>query len=761
MEVVMRLKVKRVLKGGEHFVSFENVGFSREETKRMKKSSIPIIDFSPEGLGIHRLDKIYLSIKCGSAEEANRMTDHIKQRIKEKLMELSIQADKPAFGRMVKIYMGRIALVFGILCVLAVLTLSAYRGVISSTQFAKLGKRLCAAVQDKEEKSLDKVKASMLKDNKSSQPAQITYNPSESKEGGVSNTSAKGQLGKTTTASIGWMKPDFTITVVPETLVRYSDWGSRAEGSIDKESSEHFKLILTGSGGFEGPVNLEVSGSCFMLDRHLIPQQIKTLPGSSTLLISLAPKCPHQVCSTLTVIARGITSSGDLITHQKRLVLAIRQRPFHPGTVWHISPNGNDLLGDGGEKAPFRTVQMGIDCAQAGDTVLMEKGLYQENINLIDKENIFVTSRFIYDQDESTIKSTIIESRQKGWVATIGRSDQITLCGFTIRKGRGNDGSGGGGIYCYSSNPNILDNIISKNKNQSGYGAGIYCYDSEPHILRNQITHNYNYNGHGAGIYCYHSNPDIQKNELSENYSSGGGSAIHLLEPSSVKIMRNLIYSDSGSSAILLYNSGASGDFQIVNNTISCNRGDAIRFFGGPWFFKNNIIAHNNGYGLFTFDGTAHLAYNDVWGNVAGNICSKDTTNYFGLAENLMKKDGNISKDPRFGNPAQGNFHLSFNSPCIDLGDPNDVTPEAVSRIDMGAIEYSHPDIVCGDVNRDGFIDFGDIDYLYRYLFRRGSPPDPFKIGDINCDGKIDQHDLGYLYSFLYYYGPEPCASCK
>jgi hypothetical protein len=757
----MRLKVKRQLRGGEYFVSFEKVGFSPEETKKMKKSGIPIVDFSSDGLGIHRLDRMDISIKCGSAEEANRMINHIKQKIKEKLTELSIQADKLAFGRMVRIYMGRIALVFGILCVLAVLTLSAYRGVISSTQIAKLGKRLCAVMQGKEDKSLDKGKAPMLKDNESSLPVQITYYPSESKESGVSNTSAKGQPGKTTTSSVSWMKPDFTITAIPETLVRYSDWGSGTEGSKAKEGSEHFKLILTGSGGFEGPVDLEVSGSCFMIDRRLIPPQIKTLPGSSTLFISLAPKCPHQVCSTLTVTARGITSLGYLVTHQKKLVLAIRQRPFHPGTVWHISPNGNDLLGDGGERSPFRTVQRGIDFAQAGDTVLVEKGLYKENINLINKNKIILTSRFIFGQDESTIKSTIIEAHQEGWVVTVGRSDQVTLQGFTIRKGKGNNGSGGGGIYCYSSNLNILDNIITKNKNHSGYGAGIYCYDSDPQILRNRITHNYNYNGHGAGIYCYHSNPDIQKNELSENYSSGGGSAIHLLEPSSVKIMRNLIYSDSGSSAILLYNSGASGDFQIVNNTISCNRGDAIRCFGGRWFFKNNIITHNNGYGLFTLDGTAHLAYNDVWGNLGGDICRKDTMNYFGWAEDPTKSNGNISKDPCFGNSAHGNFHLSFNSPCIDLGDPNDVTPEAASRVDMGAIEYTHPDIVCGDANRDGFIDFGDVDYLYRYLFVRGSPPDPFKIGDINCDGKIDQHDLSYLYSFLFYYGPEPCANCK
>lgn len=96
----MRLKVKRVLKSGEHYVSFQNMGFSPEETKKMRKSGIPIVDFSADGLGIHRLDKMDLSIKCGSAEEANQMINHIKQRIKEKLMELvSRQINSLSDGR--------------------------------------------------------------------------------------------------------------------------------------------------------------------------------------------------------------------------------------------------------------------------------------------------------------------------------------------------------------------------------------------------------------------------------------------------------------------------------------------------------------------------------------------------------------------------------------------------------------------------------------------------------------------------------------
>jgi len=186
-------------------------------------------------------------------------------------------------------------------------------------------------------------------------------------------------------------------------------------------------LVLTPLGGFKGPVALAVSGSSSLLKRYLYPTQIETLPGSSTLLISLPGKSLPQICSNITVIARGKTPQGDLITHEKELVLAVHQKSSYQGPVWHISPYGSDLSGDGGWGSPFRTIQRGINCAKAGDTVLVEKGVYKENVNLINKDSILVAGYFIFDQEESTVKSTIIEAEETGWVVTIGRSDEITL----------------------------------------------------------------------------------------------------------------------------------------------------------------------------------------------------------------------------------------------------------------------------------------------------------------------------------------------
>lgn len=753
----MRLKIKRLLKDGEYFVSFKSLGFNTEETEIIKRWGMPTVDLSSLSLGRHKLDQIDFFISCSSTPETEQMIAIIKDEIKNKINQLTALRNNFIVDKKERVFRRKRTLSFGFACVFALFLFFAYNGVISSQKITKqlMQSPVSTLVNNSEEittvldeeGSFNALETSLhgpIANVKSEEIKARTYPK-------VSFRASSPEIAMST-------KPGFTLTVVPETLMRYSDWESNVGGGADKAEHHHFKIILTPLGGFDGPVTIGVTGSSPLLNERLYPERIEKLPGSSTLLISVSPQTLPQICPEITVIARGKTPEGDLITQQKKLMVAVHQRSSYQGPIWHVSTRGSDQSGDGGWGSPFRTIQRAIDCASAGDTVLVEKGVYRENISLINKDGILLVSHYIFDQKESTIRSTIIEAKDAGWVVTIGRGNDVTLQGFTIQNGRGVNGSQGGGIYCYNSNLNILDNVITHNENHSGYGAGIYCYKSEPRILRNHVIQNYNYDGHGSGIYCYQSDLDIQHNVIKDNFASGGGSGIHLLEPNSCRMARNLICSDSGRAAIVLYNKGIAGNFPVVNNTISHNYGDAIRFFGGSWSFENNIISHNEGYGLFTLGGTVYLSHNNIWGNVSGS----DTLNYYGLKEDPTGKNGNISEDPCFGNPVHENFHLCFNSPCINSGDPNYPTPpEGGERIDLGALEYTSPDKICGDVNGDGFVDFGDINYLINFLYRMGSVPYTFKMADVNCDDEIDKSDFGYLYKFLYYYGPEPCSDCR
>jgi hypothetical protein len=63
---------------------------------------------------------------------------------------------------------------------------------------------------------------------------------------------------------------------------------------------------------------------------------------------------------------------------------------------------------------------------------------------------------------------------------------------------------------------------------------------------------------------------------------------------------------------------------------------------------------------------------------------------------------------------------------------------------------------LCGDANRDGQITVSDVIYLINYLFKGGTPPNPFIAGDANCDGEVTVSDVIYLINYLFKSGPLP-----
>lgn len=89
----MRLKVKKLLRGGEYYISLENVDFNGEEIEKIEKFGTPYVDFSTDGLGARKLDEINVSLKCETPQEAEEIIWKIRQTIKDKLTELLSQVD--------------------------------------------------------------------------------------------------------------------------------------------------------------------------------------------------------------------------------------------------------------------------------------------------------------------------------------------------------------------------------------------------------------------------------------------------------------------------------------------------------------------------------------------------------------------------------------------------------------------------------------------------------------------------------------------
>lgn len=82
----------------------------------------------------------------------------------------------------------------------------------------------------------------------------------------------------------------------------------------------------------------------------------------------------------------------------------------------------------------FTTIQLAIDAAASGDTIMVSPGTYYENIQ--------ITNKAVTLQSTDGPQSTIIDGQQLGVVVYIyGASANGVLNGFTIRNGLGEPGS--------------------------------------------------------------------------------------------------------------------------------------------------------------------------------------------------------------------------------------------------------------------------------------------------------------------------------
>lgn len=82
-------------------------------------------------------------------------------------------------------------------------------------------------------------------------------------------------------------------------------------------------------------------------------------------------------------------------------------------------------------------------------------------------------------------------------------------------------GSGGGGIYCYVSSP-ILHNVLISG-NSSFKGGGVWCdINSNIELINVTISSNNSYDEEGGGIYCYNSDPIILNSIISDNSGDYG-----------------------------------------------------------------------------------------------------------------------------------------------------------------------------------------------------------------------------------------------
>jgi hypothetical protein len=304
----------------------------------------------------------------------------------------------------------------------------------------------------------------------------------------------------------------------------------------------------------------------------------------------------------------------------------------------------------------YQTIRAALVEAIDGDEIVVGPGVYRENIVFGGKN---VALRSTAPLDRNVVANTIIDGMENNPVVTFSgdEDERCVLSGFTLRNGRGKIS---GGTWGHHSRATIMNNVITDNS-----GGGLLCCDGtiKNNVISANLAHGSEYwDSEGGGL--YECDGTIEGNVITGNSASWGGGLAYC----DVVIRNNLIAANSAGSGGGLYRCRGT----IENNTIVGN--------SGSW----------QGGGLYSCDGMIRNCV--IWGNTAVHgtqlyDCSSPT--YCCIENWAAGGEGNIPFDPHFVDPANGDFHLTSWSPCIDAGDPtspfDDEPQPNGERVNMGA----------------------------------------------------------------------------
>lgn len=449
--------------------------------------------------------------------------------------------------------------------------------------------------------------------------------------------------------------------------------------------------------------------------------------------------------------------------------------------------------------ADYSTIQAGINASVNGDTVLVQQGLYTENINFSGHQ-IVLGSHFLITGDTITIGETIIDGGAAGTVVTFANTeDSAFLIGFTIRNGRSFEG---GGIKCDGASPSILNNIITANAmigdgsfgggihclnhshprishnwiigNRAGYGAGIATNRSSPLIYRNFIYGNAatwsEVGGSGGGIYCNgNSVPVIRGNEIRADTAFWGGAGIVCFDSVQATIEDNTISENYGGGIQLgIGNSIVMNNF-ISNNSMTPMGGSGINCYNFSGSIFNNVIVGNsgsNGGGIFCYSrlfapsiannvicnntsgiylsrSNQAIVNSIIWGNDAYEIRYDSLSNpsiTYSDVQGGWPGEGNIDSDPLFRDTLNGDYHLQW----MYCGD----------QYDSPCVDAGDPGILDNPVNCSWGLGSTRSD-----MGAYGGPSPPSSCiyipGDINGNGAANGIDIVFAVNY-FKGGPNP-----
>jgi parallel beta-helix repeat protein len=317
------------------------------------------------------------------------------------------------------------------------------------------------------------------------------------------------------------------------------------------------------------------------------------------------------------------------------------------------------------------TIQAGIDAAFTDYTVFVAPGTYYEQIDFKGKA--------ITVKSSGGAAVTILDGNNTGPIVNFhtGEGALSVLQGFTLTHAR-------------------MEDVI-------GYGPAVNISGSSPTIEDNLFLDNYDGGGGAAAIYGLYASPVIIRNYFSGNsgadYVGNYFSVVAFVSGSSPVVADNAFVNNS---IVAYYETiGGTDAPKVYNNTMVGNTvGVTLNMYANMsgTLFNNNLIAFNQTGVAVDFVNSVPLppfSNNLVYGNT--------TTNYSSVADQTGT-NSNISSDPKLKDWEDGDVHLLYDSPALDVGDS---TVSQASATDF----YGNARVFAGLPNDASIVDIGAAEY--------------------------------------------------
>ncbi|MGE4601893.1 MAG: right-handed parallel beta-helix repeat-containing protein, partial [Planctomycetota bacterium] len=315
----------------------------------------------------------------------------------------------------------------------------------------------------------------------------------------------------------------------------------------------------------------------------------------------------------------------------------------------------------------FATIQSAIEAAQTSDQILVEPGIYFENLNFL---GLNITLRAIEGPELTVIDGSAL-TRGPGEGSTVvfvgGESSLARLEGFAIVGGSGKvitDATGtfsrGGGILISGSSPSVVNCLVKDN--QAQMGAGIHASES-PALIVDEVTFRNNSGLEGAGAYFYFVDSVVlnQCSFLTNNAQTAGGALT--VESCNSSEINSCLFQNNGALIGGAIDSKLSSiqinDCEFIENDATLI-GGAIAFYQSISTISGSTILQNvsgHGAGIGIDGGTVAITRSVIADNFA-------TSHGGGIAATLNQTSVNLSHVTLTNNQAiQGSYGIYFPQP--------------------------------------------------------------------------------------------------